>query len=142
MPWYVPVITTIIGGILGFSSSLFAGLYLSNSNRSVSLAAFRGALKAEIISIISLISTQLSNSGTELYIRSENIKKISKLCVVFTGNSTLIGLMEQHQAISIIDFYGRILSLAPQQMEDGGEYFNKSNLVACIDAGSKLLTTL
>jgi hypothetical protein len=142
MPWYVPIISAVIGGILGFASSLAGGLILSKIDLNKSVITFNHAIKIEISSIVDFLNSIISNSVNELIVDYDCIRRIDKLCIVFIGNASTIGRLEQSKASSIVAFYGKILSLTPARMSDRSEYIQKFDLELCRNSGIALLETL
>jgi hypothetical protein len=142
MPWYIPLLSTLLGAVISLTSSFAITRYTFTLQRNHERKNLLIALSIEIKTLVKLLEQACVDAVPEVTVVLPPKKEFENLCAIYKGNCGKVGLLTAIAASEIVAFYSCALSLSPKDPAGNGGRYDAKNVAACIALGKRIQSTL
>ncbi len=137
MPWYIPLLSAIVGGAIGFFSAYKVSQVNFDRQNAADARSLLVVFAGEIDIITVVLRRYLDASAGNVYAVLPEKFDIAGLAQVYKSNCGKLGMLDAGLLDSIMKFYSRLLTVNPVSsgVPAGATYIDKSLLLGCIDLG-------
>jgi hypothetical protein len=140
MPWYIPIISAIVGSAISLFSSYFVSLKLLNRQNITDRENLKISMKLERSYISKNIEECIKNSYPDTAVKFTKQSNINNLCQVYKGNTGKIGLLTTTSSEAVVEFYSKILNLRNRIGQE--DQYDASDLRECTDLATTAIKSI